>query len=473
MFDENKSLLICLIISVYFQIVLALNDPKCVQQLSNGCELKSYFCYHKSNPSIKKCHFYVCDKIEANFQFVQTEKDLIRNCSTHPEIREALNKVYFRLSKSSILDGSFDLFNNNIFLTSVLIKFEIQLDNQFYEEDSSLNTVTFRYIKGFDVGKFNQRQTPIQMEFYYSNFDFYINGSLIQSCKDIEKLDKFPQYIFDALWISYNDDDNSINDVRFYNSEYKTPICPLAIIKFKISILRLNGIQNTFYKRNYPRFLPIPNTMLLNASYNFSFIIELDLLNMQNIELNSEILNRFLFKDIYVLRLFGDIVSIEKGLFKSFKNLTIIHIDLLSIRKIMYNGNDWLLDLNSEIKVDLNNNNSLLDASYKDFCLEINFYKLYEQGAISSVYLNSYDYFPDEDFCLYLKFPFQQLVSMFFYSFPLNLDDCSCTYLWISKYNRILNKICDKNLNDRTNPFHIFIGKEMENKINKCKFEQR
>ena len=91
------------------------------------------------------------------------------------------------------------------------------------------NKITFRYLKGFDIGQFKQRKAPIRMDFYYSNFDFYLNRSLIRSCEDIDKLDDIPPYVFTAFWVP-DKNDTALNVVRFYNCEYKTPICPLIII---------------------------------------------------------------------------------------------------------------------------------------------------------------------------------------------------------------------------------------------------
>lgn len=341
-----------------------------------------------SNPTIKnssksKCHFYVCYKLDANFMFDQKEMAQIRNCSSsYPEVQEALNEVYFQLSKESILDGSFNLFNNNLFLTS--IGFEISSPtSETYEGVSIVNRATIRYIKGFDIGKLKQRQNPLRMDFYYSSLDFYSNRSLIRSCEDLDQSKNISQYIVNAF---------AIIDARFYNCHYKIPICPLTILSMKISVLRFFGIQNTYYKRNYPRFLQsIPNSML-----NYSAIIELDLVNMKNIELNSVILNEFLFSKIIQLRLFGDIVSIEKGLFKSFKKLQFIELDILSTRKLMHRiGIDWIFDLNSDINVDINvdinidiNSNVSLEIYFNEpRCVILVLFSIYEQG-VNNAFIN-------------------------------------------------------------------------------------
>ena len=471
---ENKFYLIFLTVLISsFGIVSPFSDPKC-GQLSNGCELKSYYCNDNSNNNSTKCHFYVCDKIDANFQFAKTEMNLIRNCSlSHPEINEALNDVYFRLSVPSILDGSFDLSNNHLFLTSMETTFDTgSIAAVFQEGESSINKVIFRYIKGFDTGIFKKRTYPIRMDFYYSNFDFYLNRSLIRSCEYVEKLDDIPQYIFNAFWVS-EDNYSATNDVRFYNCEYKTPICPLTILYLQISIIRIFGIQNTYYKSNYPKFLSVSDSYL-NLTEYFITPLQLDLVNMQKIELNSVIVNTIVFNKIFILRLFGDVLSIEPGLFKSFKNLKVIHLDLIATRKVIHRcGIDWILDLNADVKVDVRNR-SLAKGSYADVCVAIMGYIFYEQGLTTSVYMSSYEYFPDEDFCLYARFPFQQLILMTLNFATKYIEDCSCSYLWLTQYNRLINKICNETeINIWSDPYLIIGNKNIKNKMKECNFQQR
>ena len=236
---------------------------------------------------------YVCDRIDANFQFDHTEMKLIGNCSSNnPEVKEALLNVYFKLSKKSILDGSFDLLNNELFLTIYQNKPFDDIRGNFgsYMHDR----LTFRYVKGFEIGNFKTRRSSVRMDFYYSNFDFYLNGSLIRSCGDQETFLQYEYAFYSFLPLCFP----CYSHFKFINCEY--------------------GIQNTFYKSNFPRFQPISNPSLNENTYKI-FFVSLELVNMQNIELNSVILNDYLFSNLRSIRLFGDIVSIEKGLFKSFK----------------------------------------------------------------------------------------------------------------------------------------------------------
>ena len=469
---KNKNPLFCLSIMILsIEIVSSLVDLKC-NRLSNGCELKSYYCVDNINGST--CHFYVCDKIDANFNFTPTEMSQIRNCSSsHPEVQEALNNVYYRLSKPSVFSGSFDLLNNDLFLTSLKITSDLESDvNNGYEGMVGIkNKLLFRYIKGFDTGQFKQKKIPIRIDFYYSKLDFYLNGSVIRSCEDVEKLEIIPQYIFNAFWQFDNPNNEVLYDIRFYNCEYKTPICPLTILFMELPLVRFFGLQNTYYKSNYPRFLPFPNSSLNLTNY-FHKPGELDLVNMQNIELNSKILNRFIFDKIKVLRLFGDIVSIEKGLFKPFRRLNWIHLDLLSTRKLMHRGIDWMLDFNSDIRLD-RTNMSLVDCSFEYKCVKLFIYSYYEQGVISSAVYNTYHYFPDEDFCLYAKLPYQQLVLLLFNFVSYSKQEYSCTFLLIIEYSVLIKDmcLCDVNL-----PFIDMIGFQLStagDRVKQCKFDQR
>ena len=462
---------IILLTAISIVIVSPFSYPNC-NRLSNGCELKSYYC--QENPNKTKCHLYVCNRIDANFQFDQTEMELIRNCSSNnPEVKEALNNVYFQLSKQSIIDDSFDLLNNDLFLTS------LNPDNKKNTETASFvenienidNKLTFRYVKGFDIGKFKHRNVSIRIDFHYSKLDFYLNKSLIRSYKDLinNDEDENNRYLFNAFNDLNPEKDNvALIDARFYNCEYKNEISPLAIFLLQINYLKFNGIQNTFYRRNFPIFQPLSRIDLNISEEDFrsSAIFNLDLVNMQNIELNSAIFSELLFSKIFSLRLFGDIVSIEKGLFKPFKYLKTIYLDIFSIRKLMNRGIDWLFDFNPGIKVNIINS-SIENSNFYNDCVKIigNFY--YEKRIVEIVEFNSYEHFPDEDFCLYTKFPFNQLVLMLLGDFRSYYH--SCTFLWIVQNTRLVSRFChDDNIDEI-----IKLQKISTKQIKECDFKQR
>ena len=456
------------------------NDPRC-KRLSNGCQIKSYYCilnylFHANSSISSLCYFYVCDKVGLNFQFSQPEMELIQNCaSNNIEVRYALNNVYFRLSKASILDISFDLFNNKLFFnSSEIYRFS---DNIVYTPHLQYNNnigrkITFRYIKGFDSGIFKRLNFSIfdfdiyfEMDFYFSNFDFYLNKSLIRSCDGIN-LKNIPKYVFFTIPFEI------ALIIKFIDCEYKIKICPLLLLNMNVYSMEFNGIQNTFYKSNFPRFFPISNftydSRYIDGNMGPRYI---SLINMQNIELNSIILNEYLFSRVQELRLYGDIVSIEKGLFKSFIDLVSLELDILSARKLFHRGIDWLFDLNLGFNegVDINNI-STIDNSSRFFLLNINSISN-DLRTISSLDFDLMDYFPNEDFCLYDRFPFQKLIIINFYPFELKGKDYSCTYLWFYQHVEKVYDLYDWPGLSLTTQIHK--PEVDKKKIDKCNFKQR
>ena len=88
--------------------------------------------------------------------------------------------------------------------------------------------------------------------------------------------------------------------------------------------------------------------------------------------------------------------------------------------------------------------------------------------------------FPDEDFCIYVNFPFNQLVIIYEYDFEmfkinyLNLKpidkEYSCTILWLIQYYEIYIEFLEdiKGLN-----LEYFINATSFKSISKCNFEER
>ena len=392
---------------------------------------------------------------------------LFQNCSSNVEVRIAKNNVYFRLTKPSFLDSTFDLFNNKFLLNglgstdayfhSVRMQYILNIPHK----------ITFRYIKGFDSGTFQKvdlikvRFNLFQIDFYYSNFDFYLNRSLIRSCGNIDP-DNVPKYVFYSI--------SNLVDlvIRFIDCEYKTKICPLLFLNMYIYSIEFNGIQNTFYKTNFPRFLPISNSSFYK-SYNFS-IFSLHLVNMQNIELNSAILNDFLFYRLNELKLYGDIVSIEKGLFKPFKNLKNTEIDITSTRKLFHRGIDWVFDFNADTNVDIYNLFPF-EGSYKLCVLFLINLSRNELTTVSNLDFNFIDYFPNEDFCLYAQFPFWQLILMKFISLKFKEKDYSCTFVWFNQHFHIFGNFCHEKSTLLYEHIHFPLADKKI--IDKCNFQQR
>lgn len=452
--------------------VISFNDSRCDEfyRLPNGCHLESYYCYLKEETNL--CYFYVCDQIDADFVFDENKTKLIQNCSSsNHEIKEAINDVYFRLAKPSILDSSFNLVKNQLLLTETFEDFTFIITFLEMASDQT-NKITFSHIKGFDETDFLRKKDTfiysLRLEFYYSKLDFYQNHRLIKS---LDELKNSHQFKFDSS--IYNP--NNLNDARFHYSDYKSEICPFIFYYLKIDRLRFYGVQNTFYRRNFPRFMS-PDKY--NISFKYSDLLVVDFFDMENIEVNSILLDKTVFNSIYSLRLFGDVKSIESGLFSnnSFRSLRYIHLDSSSFRKLInLGGIDWIRDLNSNVNVDLNtsNHNESYYFTLKFRCFSLFLYTYNEHGSITSLSLDTYSVFPDEDFCLYVKYPFHQVVLL--YSNVFSTLNYSCTYAWLIQHHEVLFGMCNDYF------YSIFsiliynnhIKYKLNATINKCDFPQR
>ena len=85
--------------------------------------------------------------------------------------------------------------------------------------------------------------------------------------------------------------------------------------------------------------------------------------------------------------------------------------------------------------------------------------------------------FPDEDFCLYANYPFNQLVIIVIDKNDLKHDDkLTCTFLWLSKYNEIIFDKLKKYILNATSIYLDLDGyyrNEKNNLTDECDFQRR
>ena len=411
MFIKKIILHFILLLSNVLKIGSNPRDSQC-RKLPNGCRLEHLF-----DTKLKNDQFlYVCKQIDQSFVFSQNQMDQIVNCSS--QIFDLnLKMVYFRLPSNQIFDDSFDFDNIATFLP-----------NNIY-------IVRFRFIKGFDIDRFQVKSknvsTAFTLEFFFSKFEFYSKKKSIGSCKD---LTAFPQSIFQV----YN------YKIMFLSSSFKRSICPLLFRNCSVKILVFDGFINSFYKRNVLNFEQMIDN---NTSDIGSNIIELNLYSFIKIDIESRIIDNLVFKNLGSLTLFGEISSIESGLFKNFKKLKNLYFyanyfQLLSHRR----GIDWMFDLNSDYSIDLLNSTiNTTELSEKCILIEFmpNFIK--EFVTVESFFNLNTSYFeeefPNEDFCLYKDFPFDHLLVVIPDSHGVNYN---CAYLWFIQYYSIHNTFLDE-----------------------------
>ena len=277
------------------------NSSKGCKKLSNECRIEGTL----------GDDWFVCNSLKKSFEMKVEE---FINCKNNNH--QLFNQVYFMLSSPEILDNSHNL-------TSIVDFFQ---ETQKINKSTNNDIITIKYtnLKGFDLNtsfstnesnlnRTNKTIRKFHFDFFNIKFQFFLNNQLQVSCEDYLKWNLTQA--------------NSLFQVKTSTMVFgknikfsKTQICPLY---FKnANIKNFDFFQsNTFYKRNYLSFSTFNNSDVnfLNAN-----IENLRTRNEKiNIDSNS-FLNKYVFKNIEFLHLGGEINSIEKDIFRSFKKLTLI-----------------------------------------------------------------------------------------------------------------------------------------------------
>jgi len=291
-----------------------------------------------------------------------------------------------------------------------------------------------------------------------SDVSFYIGKEKIKSCQDFH--DKNVSSINSIFQIKQYD---GIISFLLINCEFKEKVCPLVFNNSVISSLIINNLANTFFKKNLLQF---DNSLFNRVNSHIDALI-LD--NVQNIDLDTNLLNPSVFKSIISLTVYGDVNSVKNYLFDQYLNLFRIGFQIAHVRKMFHkNGIQWIKTINYNLHVNLSNPDHL-DKSFKITfgCGENN------DERISKV-------FPDEDFCVYKDFPFNQLVFIFqFCLFSVEIKEnklmnskLTCTYLWLTQYSNIFLQYLANDSNYYKSILMI-VESDSYKSISKCNFNQR
>jgi len=132
--------------------------------------------------------------------------------------------------------------------------------------------------------------------------NFYNQGKLVKSCNDIlqfsiTNIQSFFQFI-PSNFIS-------TTDINLIYSEYKIPLCPLVFKSGYIIDLTINKLTNTFYKK---RLFEISNETFDSLN---STILQLYLEKVENIDIDSKMLNPSVFSSLTMIKIAGFVNSIR------------------------------------------------------------------------------------------------------------------------------------------------------------------
>ena len=382
----------CEVNDIHYQVNYLGNEKTAIEIqgiLCNVRDVNYQFNYSMQSPPIERCQIY--DELVKETIEIRFHRDLI------------LGK-WFNIKKM-LNYGS--LFKANINLNYVNLKgFELDIvDNNFNQGEKNLRTDYFYY--------FNCIKCTIA---------FYSDDRQIKTCKEITNTTRIMtlfQFSYPAEWII----------LTFYDSQFKTSLCPLLFKNSLLDRLIFVNLIDTFYKRNV---LTFENGIFDDLKSTIP-VLEI---KGENINIDFNLLNPFVFQATKEIHLYGKVNNIDGRSLNELKRVHTIIFSKEHFRDMIHkNGIKWTNNLNTNIKINLSISSLEEIKNYYDIKTMI---KVYCTSYTPEIRLSKV--FPDEDFCLYKDFPFSQLVIMMEYAEReklynlLETREYTCTYLWLAQY---------------------------------------
>lgn len=258
---------------------------------------------------------------------------------------------------------------------------------------------------------------------------FFIDGKLIKSCDDILSAANASDRIMSIFQIRPRLADIFLSDVDFPQT-----VCPLVFANTLVSRLTILGLMQTFYRTSVLRF---ENRTLFDG---FRSNIGAIILDVQNIKLDSSLLNPLVFQSTQVVYVRGFVSQLNGDFFREMSALKMINFQSIYFHKMIHKvgGIEWSKQINRHINVTNFSDPNSFDSSFLNdngFLIQISCEPFAEEFTIANV-------FPNEDICIYRDFPFRQLAILIRICkqavtaslMSNNNREFSCTYLWLIQY---------------------------------------
>jgi hypothetical protein len=249
----------------------------------------------------------------------------------------------------------------------------------------------------------------------------------------------------------------------------------------KLIALTLNQISNSLILKNQLEFIDINQTNDFDLNNKELYYLNVAITYEK---FSLRILNKYVFKYLKRLLVWGIIYDIETDMFKNFQHLNFLSINFENMKQMIENNNKWMKYVNWHAKVNISDINEVNKNLEKMLIFEI----VQKSGNTGSLIAFNQAYlYPDEDFCLFEHFPHKNLVYPFLVSGALL--DCTCTIFWLIK-NSNLYFINDNYIDFKYNEYilkyhyqypdnffnhtfkHCMFG-NLKKSLKSCKFEER
>ena len=354
-----------------------------------------------------------CDSWRENHIFIENDSHNLNRssiCVEFASFEDLMNltcgDLKFKIDSLSIYSSRYILLDNNLDIGGFMNLFKF----------SKIKLVYLQKIKGFNKIS-NQAAKKIFSSYIlnleHSKFYFYLDHQLIT--KEACRIENFPRRSSNYF--------GSIDTLFMINSPfYSKETCPYVFLNSVLYQLGLFTISNSFIFKNQFGFLDINQTQ----TFDLNVQIKKLLLNVAYEDLDRNLLNKYVFKELMFFDLTGIVYSIENDLFKNFEKIKLIILNIENFSTFFQSGLKWMTFLNQNINVELNDAKQF--DEYKNRAIIVQFF---DPKLVFNI---PYEY-PNEDFCLFKDFPHNQLI------YPAIVVakqiECSCTIYWLIQYSKL------------------------------------
>ena len=300
-----------------------------------------------------------------------------------------------------------------------------------------------------------------------SELKFTINGKIVKNCADTRSASNRSIKIFSLFQIPLIENEK---DFFFFGCRFSIRLCPLIFSNSYIKGFKIFDLVDTFFKTNLMKFEN------LSIGYLNSNIMTIDIFRCENIVLDTSFLNPSVFMKLEKIFIICDLKSISSDLFLSLKNLRKISFQTIHFRKFIHrNGIEWMKAFNRGLHVNL--------SDITDFLRNLKKLKILILRSHRGSYIEPMSkVFPEEDFCIYKEYPFDQMVFTYQQANECkNNETCeflkiinpsySCTYLWINQYYHLFRYTSASD--SIKNNLFVFLNSNSYKNRNNCDFKRR
>lgn len=357
----------------------------------------------------------LCDNV-FDSQMLNGLKRAWSNC---PSLQKSVVTFTIKPSrKRTIVDESFDVFKIG----------------EYIDKFQKRYTLHFWHVDGFDIESLIYVRYASGLAFN-SEFNLYKNARLVTNCS--REFNTSRGFIFQPA----KNDSKGMFFPYFDITKPKSvhPVCPMFFHLARIQIFRLAYLVDSYYFKNTLAFDNQTTHILINSTISALFVSK-----SYGLNIDSRFLNSYVFAKTQLFRFLCRLNSIQTDVFKPFSELRQIVFDSDSlIQLIRKQGIEWIRNINSDVNVNLKVVRAVNSNKNRIVRIVI-------EPNLNYLLNDNSQYAYDEDFCLFSRFPFNQMIFITFFEdtefyTSRNRSRFSCTELWLLQFFRVVSYFLSDN----------------------------